>query len=85
MSIFIPKMKFLRIYVCTGQHIKEKYQNGCHLTAISWNEYRSNQCILGAHVYIHTKYEFSMTIYVGMRANKKIQNGCHLNTVSQNN
>ena len=24
--------------IWTGEHIKEKYQSGCHLTTIIWNE-----------------------------------------------
>ena len=68
MCIFIPKMKFLWLPIWTGEYTKEKFQNG-HLTTTSWNDYRSHQQILGTYVYtrIHTKYDLSMTIYLGMR------------------
>ena len=36
--------------------IKEKYQNGCHLKTLSQND----KILMGACVYIHTKYEVSV-------------------------
>ena len=55
-----------------GEQINEKYQDGCHLKTISHNNQNSNQHIVGIHVNVHTKYEVSMTIYVGRRANQRI-------------
>ena len=52
-----------------GEQINEKYQNGCHLKTIGQNNQISNQHIVGINVNVHTKYEVSMTIYVGRRAN----------------
>ena len=54
-----------------GEQIKEKYQNDCHLKTISQNNQKSNQHIVGINVSICTKYEVSMTIYVGRRANQR--------------
>ena len=54
-----------------GEQIKEKYQNGCHLKTIGQNNQKSNQRIVGINVNIHTKYEVSMTIYMGRRANQR--------------
>ena len=53
-----------------GEQIKKKYQNSCHLKTISQNNQKSNKHILGINMNIHTKYEVSMTIYVGRRANQ---------------
>ena len=66
-----------------GEQIKEKYQNSCHLKTVSPNGKKCNQHILEINVNIHTKYEVSITIYVGKRANQ-IQHGkiCHLKTIS---
>ena len=47
------------------------YQNSCHLKTISQNNQKSNQDILGINMNIHTKYEVSVTIYVGRRANQR--------------
>ena len=47
------------------------YQNSCHLKTISQNNQKSNQDILGINMNIHTKYEVSVTIYVGSRANQR--------------
>ena len=68
-------MKFLLLYMWAGEQIKKKYQNNCHFKTISQNNQKSNQHTLGINMNIHTKYEVSMTIYVGRRANqKKLQN-----------
>ena len=53
----------------TGEQINEKYQNGCHLKTIHQDNQTSNQHIAGINVNVQTKYEVSMTIYVGRRAN----------------
>ena len=53
------------------EQINEKYQNGCHLKTIHQNNQRSNQHIVGIIVNVHTKYEVSMTIYVGRRGNQR--------------
>ena len=50
---------------------KKKYQNSCHLKTIRQNNQKRNQHILGINMNIHTKYEVSMTIYVGRRANQR--------------
>ena len=55
----------------TGEQIKQKYQNSCHLKIISQNNQKSNQHILGINMNIQTKYEVSITIYVGKRANQR--------------
>ena len=55
----------------TGEQIKEKYQNSCHLKTIHQNNQKSNQHILGINMNIHTKYGVSITIYVGRRANQR--------------
>ena len=52
-----------------GEEINEKYQNGCYLKTISQNNQKSNQHIVGINMNVHTKYEVSMTIYVGRRVN----------------
>ena len=54
-----------------GEQINEKYQNGCHLKTISQNNQKSNQHIVGININVHTKYEDSMTIYVGRRADQR--------------
>ena len=54
-----------------GEQIKEKCQNSCHLKTISQNNQKSNQHILGINMNIHTKYEVSITIYMGRRANQR--------------
>ena len=64
-------MKFLLLCMCAGEQIKEKYQNGCHLKTVSQNNQKSNQHILGTDMNMHTKYEVSITIYVGRRANQR--------------
>ena len=64
-------MKFLLLCVWAGEQINEKYQNSCHLKTISQNNQKSNQHILGINMNIHTKYEISMTIYVGRRTNQR--------------
>ena len=38
---------------------------------MSQNNQKSNQDILGINMNIHTKYEASVTIYVGRRANQR--------------
>ena len=53
------------------EQINEKYQNGCHLKTIRQNNQGSNQHLVGINVNVHTKYEVSMTIYVGRRGNQK--------------
>ena len=53
------------------EQIKKKYQNNCHLKTISQNNQKSQQHISGINMNIHTKYEVSMTIYVGRRANQR--------------
>ena len=65
-----------------GEQINEKYQNVCHLKTTSQNNQKINQHVVGINVNVHTKYEFSMTIYVQIK--EKYQNGCHLKTTSQN-
>ena len=65
----MPKMKFLCLPIWAEEHMKEKYQNGCHLKTISQNNQKGNQHIVGIKVNVHIKYEVSMTIYVGRRAN----------------
>ena len=52
-----------------GEQINEKYQHGCHLETISQNNQKINQHIVGINVHVHTKYEVSLTVYVGRRAN----------------
>ena len=47
------------------------YQNSCHLKTIRQNNQKSNQDILGINMNIQTKYEVSVTIYVGRRANQR--------------
>ena len=54
-----------------GEQIKQKHQNSCNLKSISQNNQNNNQHILGININIHTKYEVSMTIYVGRRANQR--------------
>ena len=54
-----------------GEQIKKKYQNSCHLKTTGQNNQKSNQHTLGINMNIHTKYEVSMTIYVGRRANQR--------------
>ena len=54
-----------------GEQIKEKDQNSCHLKTVSQSNQTCNQHILGINVNIHTKYEVSVTIYVGRRANQR--------------
>ena len=54
-----------------GEQTKEKYQNSCHLKTMSQNNQKRYQYILGINMNIHTKYEVSMTIYVGRRANQR--------------
>ena len=58
-------MKFLLLRVWTGEQIKQKYQNSCHLKTISQNNQKRYQHILGINMNIHTKFEVSVTIYVG--------------------
>ena len=53
------------------EQINEKYQNGCHLKTMCQNNQNSNHHILRINVNVHTKYEVSMTIYVGRRANQR--------------
>ena len=38
MIISMPKMKFLCLPIWTEEHMKEKYQNGCHLKTRSQND-----------------------------------------------
>ena len=66
-------MKFLLLCMWAGEQKKKtkKYQNSCHLKTISQNNQKRNQHILGININIHTKYEVSMTIYVGRRANQR--------------
>ena len=62
-----------------SKKILEKLQNGknrpyqysCHLKTIRQNNQKSNQDILGINMNIHTKYEVSVTIYVGRKANQR--------------
>ena len=54
-----------------GGQINEKYQNACHLKTISQNNQKSSQLIVGINVNVYTKYEGSMTIYVGRRENQR--------------
>ena len=54
-----------------GEQIKAKYQNSCHLKTVSQHNQKDNQYILGINMNINTKYEVSMTIYVGRRANQR--------------
>ena len=60
-------MKFLQLCMYAEEQIKEKYQNGCHLKTVRQNNPKSNQHIAEINVNIHTKYEVSITIYVGRR------------------
>ena len=53
------------------EQMNEKYQIGCHLKTMSQNSQNSNQHIVGINGNVHTKYEVSMTMYVGRRANKR--------------
>ena len=64
-------MKFLLLCVWTREQIRQKYQNSCHLKTMSKNNEKSNQHILGINLNNHTKYEVSITIYVGRRANQR--------------
>ena len=64
-------MKFLLLCMWAGEQIKKKYQNSCHLKTIHQNDQKSNQHILGINMNIQTKYEVSMTIYVGRRVNQR--------------
>ena len=64
-------MKFLLLCMWTGEQIKQRYQNSCHLKTVSQNNQKSNQHIPGINMNIHTKYEVSITIYVGRRANQR--------------
>ena len=64
-------VKFLLLYMWAGEQIKEKYQNSCNLKTESQNNEKSNQHILGINMNIHTKYEVSISIYVGRRANQR--------------
>ena len=57
-----------------GEQINEKYQNGCYLKTICQNNQKSNQYIKEINMNAHTKYEVSMTIYVGRRVNQKKKN-----------
>ena len=63
-------MKFLLFCMWAGEQQK-KYQNSCQMKTISQNNQKSNQHILGINMNIHTKYEVSVTIYVGRRANQR--------------
>ena len=54
-----------------GEQIEEKYQNSCHLKTVHQNTQKCNQHILLINMNIHTKYEVSITIYVGRRANQR--------------
>ena len=54
----------------TGEQIKEKNQNSYHLKTVRQNNQKSNHHILGINMNIHTKYDISITIYVGKRANQ---------------
>ena len=53
------------------RQINEKYQNGCHLKTISQNNQKSNYHIEGINMNVHTKYEVSMTIYMGRTAHQR--------------
>ena len=77
-------MKFLLLCMWAGEHIKEMYQNSCHLKTISQNNRKTNQHIVRINMNIHTKYEVSITIYVDRRAHqRKIPKICHLKTTSE--
>ena len=54
-----------------GGQINEKYQNAYHLKTINQNTQKSSQLIVGINVNVYTKYEVSMTIYVGRRENQR--------------
>ena len=55
----------------TGEQIKQKYQNSSHLKTISQNNQKGNQHIPGIIMNIYTKYEVSITIYMGRAANQR--------------
>ena len=55
----------------TGKQIKQKYQNSCYLKTMTQNNQKRNQYIPEININIHTKYEISITIYVGRRANQR--------------
>ena len=71
MIISMPKMKFLCLPIWTEEHMKEKYQNGCHLKTRSQNDSMCNQHILGAYMHIYTKDEVCMTIYSELSIDSK--------------
>ena len=50
---------------------KKKYQNSCYLKTVSQKNQISNQHVLGINMNIHTKYEVSITTFVGRRANQR--------------
>ena len=54
------KYKVSMLSMCTGEQIKEKYQNDCHLKTFSENNQKCNRHIVGTYVNIHTKYEVSV-------------------------
>ena len=58
--------------MCVREQIKEKYQNGCHLKTVSWNNrQKGNDNILEAYLHIHVKDEVSMTTHMDRRACKR--------------
>ena len=65
-------------YSCqrTEEHVKEKYQNGCHLKIRSQNDEIFNVPILGAYLHIHVKYKVSIFNPVARRAVHRHQQQC---------
>ena len=59
--------------MCEHSHqIRSFYDYACgHLKTVSQNNQKSNQHIVGINVNVQTKYEVSMTIYMGRRANQR--------------
>ena len=71
--------------MCTREHIKQKYQNSCHLKTISQNKQKSYQYTLGINMNIHMKYEIlSLSMWAGEQIKEKYHKICHLKTTSQN-
>ena len=59
------------MYVGRRANKKKSTKIAAILKTVSQNNQKSNQHILGINMNIHTKYEVSMTIYVGRRANQR--------------